>query len=242
MKHKVRHIHFVGIGGAGMSGIAEVFLNLGYQISGSDLSASAVTDRLQALGAKVAIGHAAQHTEGADCLVLSSAVRADNPEVIAARARRIPLVPRAMMLAELMKLKQGIAVAGTHGKTTTTSLVASVLAAGERVAGAKLTLTPVKTLAEARGLGGGIAFYATDDAIAEQEIEPARMTLASGRYALRMLDLAAEAVKRRELDGVVFAPLNKGAMRLAGLTHEDEMRLLQDHLSVTGFVCEFNVT
>ena len=130
MKHKVRHIHFVGIGGAGMSGIAEVFLNLGYQISGSDLSASAVTDRLQALGAKVAIGHAAQHTEGADCLVLSSAVSADNPEVIAARARRIPLVPRAMMLAELMKLKQGIAVAGTHGKTTTTSLVASVLAAG----------------------------------------------------------------------------------------------------------------
>ena len=130
MKHKVRHIHFVGIGGAGMSGIAEVFFNLGYQISGSDLSASAVTDRLQALGAKVAIGHAAQHTEGADCLVLSSAVSADNPEVIAARARRIPLVPRAMMLAELMKLKQGIAVAGTHGKTTTTSLVASVLAAG----------------------------------------------------------------------------------------------------------------
>jgi len=130
MKHKVRHIHFVGIGGAGMSGIAEVFLNLGYQISGSDLSASAVTDRLQALGAKVAIGHAAQHTEGADCLVLSSAVSADNPEVMAARARRIPLVPRAMMLAELMKLKQGIAVAGTHGKTTTTSLVASVLAAG----------------------------------------------------------------------------------------------------------------
>ncbi|MGA1295890.1 MAG: Mur ligase domain-containing protein, partial [Burkholderiaceae bacterium] len=103
MKHKVRHIHFVGIGGAGMSGIAEVFLNLGYQISGSDLSASAVTDRLQALGAKVAIGHAAQHTEGADCLVLSSAVSADNPEVMAARARRIPLVPRAMMLAELMK-------------------------------------------------------------------------------------------------------------------------------------------
>ena len=118
----------------------------------------------------------------------------------------------------------------------------SVLAAGERVAGAKLALTPVKTLAEARGLGGGMAFYATDDAIADQEIEPARMTLASGRYALRMLDLAAEAVKRRELDGVVFGPLNKGAMRLAGLTHEDEMRLLQDRLSVTGFVCEFNVT
>ena len=130
MKHKVRHIHFVGIGGAGMSGIAEVFLNLGYQISGSDLSSSPVTERLRALGARVAIGHAAEHIDMADCLVISSAVRADNPELIAARAKRIPLVPRAMMLAELMKLKQGIAVAGTHGKTTTTSLVASVLAAG----------------------------------------------------------------------------------------------------------------
>lgn len=130
MKHKVRHIHFVGIGGAGMSGIAEVFLNLGYQISGSDLSSTPVTERLRALGARVAIGHAAEHIEAADCLVISSAVKADNPELIAARAKRIPLVPRAMMLAELMKLKQGIAVAGTHGKTTTTSLVASVLASG----------------------------------------------------------------------------------------------------------------
>jgi len=130
MKHKVRHIHFVGIGGAGMSGIAEVFLNLGYQISGSDLSASTVTRRLARLGATVYQGHAAQQIEGADCIVLSSAVRPDNPELLAGRSRRIPLVPRAMMLAELMKLKQGIAVAGTHGKTTTTSLVASVLAAG----------------------------------------------------------------------------------------------------------------
>ncbi|NCW19105.1 MAG: UDP-N-acetylmuramate--L-alanine ligase, partial [Betaproteobacteria bacterium] len=111
MKHKVRRIHFVGIGGAGMSGIAEVFLNLGYSISGSDLSPSAVTARLQALGAQVVFGHAAEHVEGADCLVLSSAVKSDNPELIAARAKRIPLVPRAMMLAELMKLKQGIAVA-----------------------------------------------------------------------------------------------------------------------------------
>ncbi|NDH31238.1 MAG: hypothetical protein EBX72_12355, partial [Betaproteobacteria bacterium] len=106
-------IHFVGIGGAGMSGIAEVFLNLGYSISGSDLSPSAVTARLQALGAQVVFGHAAEHVEGADCLVLSSAVKSDNPELIAARAKRIPLVPRAMMLAELMKLKQGIAVAGS---------------------------------------------------------------------------------------------------------------------------------
>jgi len=132
MRHKVRHIHFVGIGGSGMSGIAEVLLNLGYQISGSDLNASAVTRRLARLGATVYQGHAAQQIDGADCIVLSAAVRPDNPEVLAGRSRRIPLVPRAMMLAELMKLKQGIAVAGTHGKTTTTSLVASVLAAGGR--------------------------------------------------------------------------------------------------------------
>jgi UDP-N-acetylmuramate--alanine ligase len=130
MKHKVRHIHFVGIGGAGMSGIAEVLLNLGYRISGSDVSASAATRRLAELGATVRIGHDAAHIDGADCIVVSTAVRGDNPEVIAARARRVPLVPRALMLAELMKLKQGVAIAGTHGKTTTTSLVASVLAAG----------------------------------------------------------------------------------------------------------------
>ena len=130
MKHKVKHIHFVGIGGAGMSGIAEVLLNLGYRISGSDVSANAATRRLSALGAAVLLGHAAEHIEGADCVVTSTAVRGDNPEVIAARARRIPVVPRALMLAELMKLKQGIAIAGTHGKTTTTSLVASILAHG----------------------------------------------------------------------------------------------------------------
>jgi UDP-N-acetylmuramate--alanine ligase len=130
MKHKVKHIHFVGIGGAGMSGIAEVLLNLGYRISGSDVSDSATTRRLEALGASVAIGHAAANIDGADCVVTSTAVRGDNPEVIAARGRRVPVVPRALMLAELMKLKQGIAIAGTHGKTTTTSLVASVLAAG----------------------------------------------------------------------------------------------------------------
>ncbi|MGD9943095.1 MAG: UDP-N-acetylmuramate--L-alanine ligase [Burkholderiaceae bacterium] len=130
MKHKVKHIHFVGIGGVGMSGIAEVLLNLGFRISGSDVSANATTRRLEALGAAVQLGHDAAYIDGADCVVTSTAVRADNPEVIAARSRRVPVVPRALMLAELMKLKQGIAIAGTHGKTTTTSLVASVLAAG----------------------------------------------------------------------------------------------------------------
>jgi len=130
MKHKVRRIHFVGIGGAGMSGIAEVLLNLGYQVSGSDLADNSATRRLKGLGAKVFTGHVASQVDGADAVVVSSAVQADNPEVSAARAKRVPLVPRALMLAELMRLKQGIAIAGTHGKTTTTSLVASVLAEG----------------------------------------------------------------------------------------------------------------
>ena len=130
MKHAVRHIHFVGIGGAGMSGIAEVLLNLGYAVSGSDAAESSATRRLSRLGARVSLGHATEQIEGADAVVTSTAVRSDNPEVIAARARRIPVVPRAVMLGELMRLKQGIAIAGTHGKTTTTSLVASVLAAG----------------------------------------------------------------------------------------------------------------
>jgi len=130
MRHKVRNVHFVGIGGAGMSGIAEVLLNLGYSVSGSDLSEGNVTRRLAGLGAKVRIGHAAEHVSDADVVVISSAVKADNPEVLAARGRLVPVVPRALMLAELMRLKQGIAVAGTHGKTTTTSLAASVLAEG----------------------------------------------------------------------------------------------------------------
>lgn len=130
MKHKVRRIHFVGIGGAGMSGIAEVLATLGYEVSGSDLAESAATRRLAALGVKVWIGHDAAQVADADVVVVSSAVRPDNPEVSAARARRIPVVPRAQMLAELLRLKQGVAVAGTHGKTTTTSLVASVLAEG----------------------------------------------------------------------------------------------------------------
>ena len=128
MKHAIRHIHFVGIGGAGMNGIAEVLLNQGYEVSGSDLAANAATERLASLGAKVITGHARENVAYADVVVVSTAVRSDNPEVMAARQKRIPVVPRARMLAELMRLKQGVAVAGTHGKTTTTSLVASVLA------------------------------------------------------------------------------------------------------------------
>jgi UDP-N-acetylmuramate--alanine ligase len=130
MKHAIKHIHFIGLGGAGMSGIAEVLHNLGYVISGSDLSDSAVLRRLAKLGIKTFIGHAASNLVTVDAVVTSTAVQADNPEVLAAREMRIPVVPRALMLAELMRLKQGIAIAGTHGKTTTTSLVASVLAEG----------------------------------------------------------------------------------------------------------------
>jgi UDP-N-acetylmuramate--alanine ligase len=130
MKHKVRQVHFVGIGGAGMSGIAEVLLTQGYQVSGSDLAAGAATQRLKGLGARVSLGHAAENIAGADVVVVSAAVPHDNAEVAAAREKGVPVVPRALMLAELMRLKQGIAVAGTHGKTTTTSLIASVLAEG----------------------------------------------------------------------------------------------------------------
>ena len=130
MKHKIKHIHFVGIGGSGMNGIAEVLLNLGFQVSGSDLAESAVTQRLQTLGANIHYGHDGKNLQDADAVVTSTAVKADNPEVVAAREQRIPIVPRAVMLAELMRLRQGIAVAGTHGKTTTTSLVTSVLAKG----------------------------------------------------------------------------------------------------------------
>jgi UDP-N-acetylmuramate--alanine ligase len=128
MKHAVKHIHFVGIGGAGMSGIAEILHNLGYIVSGSDQSESATSRRLASLGITVHVGHEASHIEGAEAVVTSTAVKGDNPEVIAARARRIPVVPRAVMLAELMRLKRGIAIAGTHGKTTTTSLVTAILA------------------------------------------------------------------------------------------------------------------
>jgi len=130
MKHKVKRIHFVGIGGAGMSGIAEVLANQGFEISGSDLSESATTRRLAAQGIRISIGHSAQNAAVADAVVVSTAVREDNPEVVMARQRQVPVVPRAQMLAELMRIKQGIAIAGTHGKTTTTSLVASCLAEG----------------------------------------------------------------------------------------------------------------
>ena len=128
MKHAIKHIHFVGVGGSGMSGIAEVLSNLGYTVSGSDLADNATTQRLAALGIRVDVGHSADNVTGADAVVTSTAVKQDNPEVIRAREMHIPIVPRALMLAELMRLKQGIAIAGTHGKTTTTSLVASVLA------------------------------------------------------------------------------------------------------------------
>jgi UDP-N-acetylmuramate--alanine ligase len=130
MRHKVKHVHFVGIGGSGMSGIAEVLINLGYGVSGSDVADNDTTRRMAALGAKVFKGHAPGQIAGADAVVISSAVGEENPEVLAARAKHIPVVPRALMLAELMRLRQGIAVAGTHGKTTTTSLAASVLAEG----------------------------------------------------------------------------------------------------------------
>ena len=143
MKHIVQHIHFVGIGGAGMSGIAEVLLNLGYRVSGSDLAVSASTQRLESYGAKIFIGHHARHIGDAEAVVISTAVTGDNPEILAARAAHIPVIQRAVMLGELMRLKQGIAIAGTHGKTTTTSLVASILAEGKLdptfVIGGKLT-------------------------------------------------------------------------------------------------------
>src|SRR5690606_2896819 len=126
---RIRRIHFIGIGGAGMSGIAEVLLNQGYDISGSDIKASSVTERLEGKGAQIFIGHAADNVRGADVVVNSSAVNAQNPEMLGARELRIPIVRRAEMLGELMRYRHGIAVAGTHGKTTTTSLLASILAA-----------------------------------------------------------------------------------------------------------------
>ena len=130
MFKRIRRIHFVGIGGAGMSGIAEVLHNMGYEVSGSDAKASEVTGRLEALGIRVFIGHRLEQVAGADVVVRSSAVGTDNPEVVEAKQRLTPVIPRAEMLAELMRLKYGVAVAGTHGKTTTTSMVASVLARG----------------------------------------------------------------------------------------------------------------
>ncbi|MBK9521704.1 MAG: UDP-N-acetylmuramate--L-alanine ligase [Rhodocyclaceae bacterium] len=128
MKHKVKNIHFIGIGGSGMSGIAEVLFNQGFEVTGSDLTESAVTKRLMAQGIKVVVGHLAANVDCADAVVVSTAVAQTNPEVVRARERNVPVVPRAQMLAELMRLKQGLAIAGTHGKTTTTSLIASCLA------------------------------------------------------------------------------------------------------------------
>jgi len=130
MQRKVKHIHFVGIGGIGMSGIAEVLLNLGYGISGSDVQSSDTTRRLEKLGAKIGIGHAAEHILQADVVVTSTAVKADNPEVVEAHRINIPVIPRAEMLAELLKMKFSVAVSGSHGKTTTTSMVATILAEG----------------------------------------------------------------------------------------------------------------
>lgn len=130
MYGKIERIHFVGIGGIGMSGIAEVLLNLGYKVSGSDLRKSEITERLEQLGGEIHLGHTGSNVERADVVVISSAVHDDNPEVIEARERLIPVIPRAEMLAELMRMKYGIAIAGTHGKTTTTSMVATILATG----------------------------------------------------------------------------------------------------------------
>ena len=143
MKNRVKHIHFVGIGGSGMCGIAEVLHNQGYTVSGSDQAQSAVTRHLASLGVRVYSGHTAEHVQGADVVVTSTAVKKDNPEVTAAVAQQIPVIPRALMLAEMMRFKDGIAIAGTHGKTTTTSLTASILAAAGLdptfVIGGKLT-------------------------------------------------------------------------------------------------------
>src|SRR5512141_16361 len=130
MFKKIKHIHFVGIGGIGMSGIAEVLLNLGYKVSGSDMKESDTTARLKQLGGEIFIGHRAENITDPHVVVISSAVTRDNVEVVAARERQVPVIPRAEMLAELMRLKYGIAIAGAHGKTTTTSMVATVLAAG----------------------------------------------------------------------------------------------------------------
>ncbi|WP_019102072.1 Mur ligase domain-containing protein, partial [Chromobacterium haemolyticum] len=143
MKHRVKHIHFVGIGGVGMCGIAEVLYGLGFTVSGSDMTESATSKRLIDQGIRVFYGHDATYMHGADVVVTSTAVKSDNPEVLEARANKIPVIPRALMLAELMRFKQGIAIAGTHGKTTTTSLTASVLGAAGLdptfVIGGKLT-------------------------------------------------------------------------------------------------------
>src|SRR6185295_4660600 len=162
MYGRTHRIHFIGVGGAGMSGLAEVLLNMGYQVSGSDLKATDVTDRIVALGGRVFLGHAGSNVEGAQVVVYSSAVRPDNPELVRARANGIPVIPRADMLAELMRMKYGVAVGGSHGKTTTTSLVAAVLREAGRdptmVVGGKL-----RTLGTNARLGQGEFLVAEAD-------------------------------------------------------------------------------
>jgi len=130
-KGRIKHIHFIGVGGSGMSGIAEVLFNLGYKITGSDVRISDTTRRLENLGIKIFIGHRAENINGSDVVVYSSAVKRDNPEILYAKEKLIPVIPRAEMLAELMRMKYGIAIAGTHGKTTTTSMIATILGAHE---------------------------------------------------------------------------------------------------------------
>src|SRR3989304_1693720 len=147
-------IHFIGIGGSGMNGIAEVIVNMGYKVTGSDLSESETTRRLKGLGVTIFTGHKEENVTGADCVVYSSAVKKDNPEIKEATSRQIPIIPRAEMLAELMRMKYGIAIAGTHGKTTTTSMVSMILAAAHMdptiVTGGKLN-----SLGANAKLGGG---------------------------------------------------------------------------------------
>ena len=135
MKHAIRHIHFVGMGGSGMSGIAEILLNLGYIVSGSDLASNAATQRLSSLGIRTFAGHAADNIQGADVLVTSTAIQASNPEVVAARAARIPVIPRALMLAELMRFRQGIAIAGKEGDPVYASADGRVMYAGSGLRG-----------------------------------------------------------------------------------------------------------
>ena len=198
MKHRIEHIHFIGIGGSGMSGIAEVLLNLGYQISGSDLADSVVTKRLAGLGAKISIGHSADNVAGADAIVTSTAVANSNPEVIAARQARIPVVPRALMLAELMRLKRGIAVAGTHGKTTTTSLVASVLASGG--------LDPTFVIGGTLKSAGANARLGQGDFIVVERCD----TADDGEVVVALINRSEATLKRlyREKDRVRLEPAN----------------------------------
>lgn len=139
---RVRHVHFVGIGGIGMSGLAEILRSLGFDVSGSDLKPNAVTQRLELLGVRIFIGHAAPNVVGSDVVVYSSAIKPENPELVEARGRGIPVIARAEMLAELMRVKYGVAIAGSHGKTTTTSLIATVL----RSAGLNAPVAPTPSL------------------------------------------------------------------------------------------------